>query len=36
MSPKLKPGVRRTYYRKGIVALEEHFAGGQLHGVNGG
>jgi len=32
MNSKLKSEVQRTYYRPGILMLEEHFAGGQPHG----
>jgi len=32
MSTKPKSVVRRTFYRKGIVALEEHYRKGKLHG----
>ena len=32
MSSKLKTVVRRTWYRPGIVVLEEHYAGNRLHG----
>lgn len=32
MSLRLKTVVQRTFYRPGILILEEHFAGGQPHG----
>lgn len=32
MNFRLKTVVQRTYYRPGILMLEEHFAGGQPHG----
>lgn len=34
MSTRPKTGVRRTFYRKGIIVLEQRFRAGKLHGLH--